>query len=167
MPENPQANQNQADTSVGLDSIQKAVHRRFQTDNVLPRWMKVTPTSNGKTVNIKVFSDLEAASTGDGKFIFFIPSWWAELALLGAEAYVTGASSSGALTIQVRNVTDSVDMLSTAITIDQSELSSLTAATPVVINAGNATVAAGDQIAIDVDGAGTSAEGLGVVLLFG
>ena len=119
-----------------------------------------------KTVHIKVVDDLTAAATGDGKFIFMIPQWWDGMRLIGCHAYVTGASSSGALTIQLRNVTDSVDMLSTALTIDVSELSSLTAATPAVININNADVSSGDQIAIDVDSSGTSSEGLGVILLF-
>lgn len=150
-----------------LTFTDKSKEGRFVRDEVLPRWMKVSNISNGKTVQIKVFDDATAATTGDGKFIFFIPEWWNGLALVDCDAYVTGASSSGALTIQIRNITDSVDLLSTAITIDASELSSLTAATASVINRANANISSGDQIAIDVDGAGTSAEGLGVVLLFG
>lgn len=150
--------------SPALGFADRGVIRSFMEDDVLPRWMKI---SRDRVVQIKVFDDSTAASTGDGKFIFFIPPEYDRLVLRKVYAYVTGASSSGALTIQIRNVTDSVDMLSTALTIDASELSSLTAATAAVINLANATVEDGDQIAIDVDGAGTSAEGLGVVLTFG
>lgn len=119
-----------------------------------------------KVVQLKVFDDATAATTGDGKIIFMVPVEMNGMNLVDCEAYVTGTSSSGALTVQVRNVTDAVDMLSTAITIDQSENSSLTAATAPVIDTTKDDVATGDLIAIDVDGAGTSAEGLGVVLSF-
>lgn len=145
----------------------KGKTRQFIRDEVNPRWMRVSNVSNGRTVQIKVFDDITAASTGDGKFIFFIPEWWNGLQLLDCDAYVTGVSSSGTLTVQIRNITDSVDFLSTAITIDESEFSSLTATTQPVINLVNNTVESGDRIAIDVDGAGTSAEGLGVVMIFG
>lgn len=119
-----------------------------------------------RIIQVKVFDDATAATTGDGKVIFIIPVELNGYNLVDCEAYVTGASSSGALTVQIRNVTQAADMLSTAITIDQSENSSFTAATPPVIDASNDDVATGDLIAIDVDGAGTSAEGLGVVLSF-
>lgn len=119
-----------------------------------------------RVIQVKVFDDATAATTGDGKLIFMIPVELNGMNLVDVEAYVTGVSSSGALTVQVRNVTQAADMLSTAITIDQSENTSLTAATPPVIDTGNDDVATGDLIAIDVDGAGTSAEGLGVVMSF-
>lgn len=161
----------QKDVALGqetyLNTEESGKVKNFVQEKVNPRWMRVSNISNGKTVQVKVFDDTTAATTGDGKVIFFIPEWWNGLSLVDCDAYVTGASSSGALTIQIRNITKAVDMLSTAITIDVSELSSLTAATASVINYSNNTVASGDQIAIDVDGAGTSAEGLGVVLLFG
>lgn len=138
------------------------------TDATKPVTADALAGSNlGKRVfQIKVFDDATAATTGDGKVIFMIPVECNGMNLVDVEAYVTGASSSGALTIQVRNVTQAADMLSTAITIDQSETTSLTAATAPVIDAANDDVATGDLIAIDVDGAGTSAEGLGVVLSF-
>lgn len=135
-----------------------------ESHEYMPRWLRAP--ENGRMVHIKVFADDVAATTGDGKFIVFMPPQYNNLVLKRVYGYVTGASSSGALTIQIRNTTQAVDMLSTAITIDQSELSSLTAATQPTINTTNATVVEGDQIAIDVDGAGTSAEGLGVVLIF-
>lgn len=117
-------------------------------------------------ISIKVFDDATAATTGDGKVKFQLPVEFNGWNLVDVEAYVTGASSSGALTIQVRNITQAADILSTAITIDESELSSLTAATPPAINASEDDYTTGDQIAIDVDGAGTSAEGLGVLLTY-
>lgn len=114
------------------------------------------------TFEIKVFSDTGLLSTGDGKFIFAIPADLDGWSLTDAAAYVTTVSSSGLVTVQVRNVTLAADMLSTRITIDVGEFTSYTAATPEVISA--APVAMGNLIAIDVDVAGTGAKGLGVIL---
>jgi hypothetical protein len=126
---------------------------------------------------IKVFADEGAldgnlpdtatvVSTGDGKFIFAIPIDLNTYYLTEAEAFITTVSSSGVVTVMIRNVTDAVDMLSTAITIDVGEFTSYAAAAPSVINNANSQVATGDRIAVDVDGAGTGAQGLGVILRF-
>jgi len=53
-------------------------------------------------------------------------------------------------------VTDSVDVFSTALTIDTGETSSSTAAVPVVINTANDDIATNDRFRIDITGAGTS-----------
>lgn len=133
-------------------------------DEILSRAFR---RSSNRIVQIKVFDESTAATTGDGKVIFFIPPEYDELILKAAYAYVTTVSSSGALTIQVRNVTNSQDMLTTAITIDAGEFSSLTAATAPVISLTTSLVRSGDRVAIDVDGAGTGTTGLGLVLAFG
>lgn len=112
-------------------------------------------------------SDADLVVTGDGQLIFLIDSSLNGLNLTGAQAYVTTVSSSGLPTVQIRNVTDGVDMLSTRITIDVSEFSSYTALNAPVINGATDDVATGDRIAIDVDVAGTGTKGLGVILTFG
>lgn len=119
------------------------------------------------TLQIKVFDDNTVITTGDGKFIFLISDDLGGLDLIDADAYVTTVSSSGTPTVQIRNVTQAADMLTTRITIDASEFTSYTAATPPVIDLANDDVATGDRIAIDVDVAGTGAKGLGVTLEFG
>lgn len=116
---------------------------------------------------IKVVSDEDTLTVGDGAFIFAIPADLDNYNLISAEAYVTTVSSSGLPTVQIRNVTQAVDMLTTRITIDVSEFTSYNATTPPVIDTANDDVATGDRIAIDVDGAGTGAMGLGVILVFG
>lgn len=131
------------------------------------RRLEAQPSRTRARFHIKVFSDVSTLSTGDGKFIFAIPSELNGWNLVDAQAYVTTVSSSGLPTVQLRNVTDSVDMLSTRITIDASEYTSYTAATPRVINTTYDDVATGDRIAIDVDVAGTGAKGLGVIVIFG
>jgi hypothetical protein len=125
------------------------------------------PSFGGGNFEIKVFADTDALATGDGKFIFAVPEDLDGANLLSAEGYVTTVSSSGLPTVQIRNVTDTVDMLSTRITIDVSEFTSYTATTPSVVNTANSAVSTGDRIAVDVDVAGTGAKGLGVILVFG
>ena len=119
-----------------------------------------------RVIQVKVFDDATALATGNGKAIFMIPVELNGMNLVDVEAFVTTVSSSGAPNVMIRNVTDSQDMLSTAITIDASEYTSLTAATAPVINTSYDDVATGDLIAIDVDGAGTGAKGLGIILSF-
>ncbi len=130
------------------------------------RWNGADATSPVR-FEIKVTSDTEALATGDGQFIFAIPKDLNGANLVDAQAYVTTVSSSGLPTVQIRNVTQTADMLTTKITIDASEFTSFTAATPRVIDASNDDVATGDLIAIDVDVAGTGTMGLGVLLGFG
>jgi hypothetical protein len=119
-----------------------------------------------RIVQVKVFDDATALSTGDGKLIFCVTPELNGYNLVDADAFVTTVSSSGTPIVQIRNVTDSVDMLSTRITIDANETTSYTAATAPVIDATHDDVVTGDLIAIDVDGAGTGAKGLGVTLSF-
>jgi hypothetical protein len=133
-------------------------------------WQFFTPDDRDylvATVRIKVYSDQGTIATGDGQYILPIDEALAGLNLVSAHAFVTTASSSGLVTVQIRNVTQAADMLSTAITIDASETSSYTAATPPVIDTNNDDVALADLVAVDVDTAGTGAKGLYVVLRFG
>lgn len=117
--------------------------------------------------HIKVTSDTGTAiSTGDGKFIWSVPQDMNGYLLADVEASVTTVSSSGIVQVQLRNITQSVDILSTRVQVDASEFHSNDAATQPVITAANADVAHEDRIAIDVDAAGTGAKGLEIVLTF-
>ncbi len=119
-----------------------------------------------RMIQVKVCDDATALTTGDGKIIFMIPEEMNGMNLVKAHAMVSTVSSSGTPTIQIRNVTDSADMLSTKITIDASEYTSYTAATAPVIDTSKDDVATGDRIAIDVDSAGSGAKGLTIFLAF-
>jgi fructose-1-phosphate kinase PfkB-like protein len=77
------------------------------------------------------------------------------------KASVRVASSSGPVTVDI-NI-NGATMLSTKLTIDQSEESSSTAATPAVIS--SASIANDDEITFDIDAAGTGAMGLKVWLI--
>lgn len=96
-----------------------------------------------------------ALVVGDDAYRFRIPA-----ALNGwniaSVAMSRKSGGTGVPTIQLRNVTDAVDILSTKLTIDSGETDSITAATAAVIKTAVDDVATGDQFAIDVDVAGTS-----------
>ena len=72
------------------------------------------------------------------------------------------------MTVQVARVRagSPVDVLSTAVTVDQGEWGSH-GCDPPVVNAGNAGVQTGDVLRADVDGAGTSVKGLVVTVTVG
>ena len=97
---------------------------------------------------------------------FTIPANVGGMNLVDADAAVYTASSSGTPTVMVHNLTDTSDMLSTAITIDANETDSTTAATPPVINAAEDDVVEGDVIRVDIDAAGTGTKGLSLRLGF-
>jgi hypothetical protein len=67
------------------------------------------------------------------------------------------AGTTGTHDVQIHNVTQAVDMLSTKMTVDSTENSSSTAATPAVIDTANDDVAAGDRLRIDHDAKHTTA----------
>lgn len=107
-----------------------------------------------------------ALTTGDGKAYFRIPSTLNGRNLTAVAAAVTTVSSSGIPTVQIHNVTQAADMLTTKLTIDASETDSSTAAAAAVIDTANDDVATGDMLRIDIDVAGTGAKGLVVEMQF-
>lgn len=123
------------------------------------------PVSLAVVVPYKVFRDDQVCTTGDGKLIDMIELDLDTACLTFVEIFLT-TSGSGTTTVQIRNVTQAHDFLSTAVTIDSGELRSKDAATPFVISASNADVAHGDLIAIDVDGVASGSKGLGVKLTY-
>lgn len=126
-----------------------------------------------KEVSILVFDDSEDVATGNGANDVFwrVPSTIGGMNLVAvAASHQTAGTGTGVQTtdIQIHNVTQAADMLSTVITVDEDETDSSTAATAAVIDAANDDVATGDQIRIDVDAVtGTTApKGLLVELQF-
>ena len=118
---------------------------------------------------IPMMDNSVAPTTGDSiSGIYFpIPAQINGWNLIDADAALGVASTDGVPTFQIYNVTDSVDMLSTPITIDETEVTSFTAATQPVIDTTNDDVATGDQLRFDCDATGTSAKGLTFILVFG
>jgi len=122
-----------------------------------------------QVVQLLVFEDALNVATGDGAgdIFFRVPSTLNGMNLVAVAAQVQTAGTTGTTDIQIRNVTQSADMLTTKITIDSAETDSSTAATAAVIDAANDDVATGDQIRIDVDAVSTTPpKGLLVELQF-
>ncbi len=126
-----------------------------------------TSVAGTKAVQTVAFDFTTDTATGDGAAYFVVPPSMNGMDLVTVGATVITAGTTGTTNIQIANVTQSADMLSTVITIDSAETDSSTAATPAVIDTGNDDVASFDVIRIDVDAVSTTAaKGLIVRLEF-
>jgi len=160
-----------SDTAAGIVELATTAETNTGTDT----GRVVTPDglagSNFGTavVPLIVFDDGTDCATGNGAgdIWFRVPSTLNGMDLVGVAACCQTAGTTGTMDIQIHNVTQAADMLSTVITIDSTETDSSTAATPAVIDTANDDVATGDQIRIDVDAVHTTAaKGLLVELQF-
>jgi len=128
--------------------------------------------TDGSLGRAKIYAVLEIKdkdgtwSVANDVYRFTIPKNVDGMNLVDADMAIYTTSSSGLPTVMVHNLTDTSDMLSTAITIDVSETDSKTAAAASVVNASEDDVVEGDVIRIDIDGAGTGTKGLSVRLGF-
>jgi hypothetical protein len=107
-----------------------------------------------------------ALSSGDGLDYWYVPTEFDGMVLTDFDIAIHTVSSSGAVSVQLYNATDSTDMLSTNATIDEGERTSYTAATPPAIDTNADDVAEGDRLRLDVDGNGTDVTGLDVIMVF-
>lgn len=148
---NPLLQMSGGDTDVGWDIKMKGIGKMRK------------PT----VFEVSVVGSASDVATGDGKAFFEVPEELNGMNLTGVGAFVYTAGTTGTMDVQIRNITQAADMLTTKITIDTTEVSSRTAATPAVIDAANDDVATGDRIAIDVDAIQTTkAKGLYVWFRF-
>lgn len=83
------------------------------------------------------------------------------MTISAVRASLLTASSSGIVTIDINK--NGSTILSTKLTIDANETTSVTAATAYVLS--GTTVADDDLITVDIDGAGTNAAGLSITIL--
>lgn len=107
---------------------------------------------------VAVGDETTAITTGTAKVTFRMPY---ALTLTAVKASLTTASSSGIPTVDINEGGSSI--LSTKLTIDAGEKTSVTAATAAVVS--DAALAADAEITIDIDVAGTGATGLKVYLI--
>lgn len=105
-----------------------------------------------KSLSVYVVGATTDVSTGDGQYYFMIPQALNGMNLVRAIARVVTAGTTNATTIDIFNVTDSVDMLSTAISI----ASGGTLATAGTVNTSTDDVATNDLIRIDVTSVSTT-----------
>ena len=119
-----------------------------------------------RTLIMKCVADTVGPSVGNGITHVVIPSTLDGKNLYSAQAHVYTVGTGGSITnVQLHNLTDGNDMLSTPITIDLSEKDSSTAATPSVTGDDNG-VSTGDVIRIDVDAVATNTLGLEIRMVF-
>ena len=139
-----------------LAGLQETIASQLKEE--IPELLKLTT----RIVYLKVIAEDTTLTTGDGKAYWTVPQEFNNYTIINVAACVYTVSSSGTPTIQIHNLTDAVDILSTPITIDINEYNSYIAAIPPVINTANAVLATGDRIRIDVDVSGTGTKGLDV-----
>lgn len=124
-------------------------------------------TVTERYVEVVAFDFTTDTATGDGKAYFTIPRELNGFDLTSVHARVITAGTTNTTDIQINNVTQAADMLTTKVTIDSTETGSDTAATPYVIDLANDDVATNDLLRIDVDAVSTTAaKGLIVTLGF-
>jgi hypothetical protein len=106
-------------------------------------------------------------SSGDGKYYIHVPPGLNGFNLSYCHAEVMTAGTTNPTQVQIYNVTDAADMLTTKMTIDSAETGSDTAATAYVIGTAVDDVATNDVLRIDIDAVSTTPpKGLVVTLGF-
>jgi hypothetical protein len=122
-----------------------------------------------KEYHLTVIAAGSNVTTGDGKIYFQTPVSLAGYNLVNVRAGVGAPSSggSGTVDVQIHNITQAADILSTKITIDVDERSSATAAAAAVINAAEDDITDGDMLRIDVDAATSTSIPTGLFVTLG
>lgn len=113
---------------------------------------------------IKLFRD--NALLAVTSFSFMIDEELNGWSVKSVSAYVPVASTSGTPTVTLTNLTTGNTITSTPVTIDENELTSLTAATPAVINPAYKLVATGNLLSVNLTVTGTGAKGMGIIITF-
>lgn len=123
-----------------------------------------------RVLQVELVEGATAVATGDkqGNYSFRVPSEMNGWNLVGIAAHIETAGVTGNLDIQIRNATQTADMLSTLMRIETTETDTSTSAQPGVIDTAEDDVATGDKIMFDVDSvqSGTAPLGLTVTLKF-
>jgi hypothetical protein len=122
------------------------------------------PTLPNTAIILIAIASATDVSVADGVMYFPIPPKLNGKILKSANAIVNTAGSTNATTIDIYNVTDSVDMLSSAISI----ASDATVGTAGTVNTSYDDVATNDVLRVDITSASsTKPKGLMVMLEFG
>lgn len=119
-----------------------------------------------RSLQVTAFDYETDVAVGDGAAYVTVPSSYAGMNLVAVHARVITAGTTGTTDIQIHNLSQTADMLTTKITIDTTETGSDTAAAA-VIDTSNDDVASWDILRIDVDAVSTTApKGLIVTMEF-
>jgi hypothetical protein len=123
--------------------------------------IELTTNVNEPTTFQVAASDLVTAlAIGTNKGYFRMPR---SMEVSEVRASLISASTAGAVTIDINQ--NAVSILSTLLTIDQDEKTSVTAAVTAVLTSDPVVLADDDEITVDIDGAGSGALGLIVTLI--
>ena len=140
----------------------------------------VTVASFLQTVTIEaaVVDFATATAVGNGKLYFVVPASLNNYVLTGVSSSVISVGTTNLTSVQLTKCSTvatgsqcsgtTASMLSTVLSIDSNEASSLTAATPAVISGAAATVTTDQVIRVDITAISTTpANGLIVTMVFG
>lgn len=147
--------------ALGLGTAALSATGDFATASHTHTATAITDQTNIKTKEsmiIAVSDETTSITTGTAKVTFRMPY---AFTVTEVRASLTTASTSGAPQVDINE--GGVSILSTKLTIDVNEKTSVTAATPPVIS--DSTLADDAEITIDIDTAGTGAKGLKVYLI--
>ncbi|EPR09865.1 hypothetical protein M527_06985 [Sphingobium indicum IP26] len=115
----------------------------------------LTPETRTESLIVACSDETTALTVGAAKITFRMPY---AFTLTGVRASVTTAPTGSVLTVDINEGGSSI--LSTKLTIDASEKTSSTAATPAVIS--DSALADDAEITIDIDGVGSTIAGAGL-----
>mgnify|MGYP001326008019 CR=1 FL=1 len=146
-------------TSLLLD-LQVAGATKFSVDNA-----GLITSKKTEYFEVVCFDATTDCETGDGAAYFHIPPELDGMNLVYVHVFAVTAGTTGTMDIQVHNVDNVLDMLSTKLTVDSTETKSATAAAPAVIDTSNDHVNTDDIIRIDFDAAQTTAAKGAIVTL--
>jgi hypothetical protein len=121
-------------------------------------WASTSGGSTTESIMVAVSDETTILTSGVNKLTFRMPY---AFTLTSVRASLNTASSSGVVTVDINETGTSI--LSTKLTIDQSEKTSTTASIPVVIS--DSSLSDDAEITIDIDTEGLGAKGLKVVLI--
>lgn len=121
-------------------------------------WVDYAASDKTEVLMIALSDETTAITTGTAKVTFRMP--WA-MTVTAVRASLSTASSSGLPTFDIKENGSSI--LSTLLTIDATEKTSTTAATPAVIS--DTSLADDSEMTIDITVAGTGAKGAKVYII--
>jgi len=117
-----------------------------------------------KVIQMVVVDFATALTTGNGKFYFHVPSTLNGMNIVDVHAEVISAPAGSTIIIDLYNLTQTADILSTNLTIDAGETGSDTAAAAAAISASEDDLATNDVVAVDIDQIGSSTAGSGLIV---
>lgn len=159
-----------ASTGTALTTASKAAYTDINTgadDALFVTSLSLKSSYIGKrNILLKIIDDGTTLTTGTPKMVFMAPVELNGFILKSADAFVSTASTSGAITVQIYSVRYSRNMLSGAITINRSGFTTHASGSSGTVDLNYDDIVTGDLIYVNVLASGTGAKGLGINLMF-